>query len=93
MLTNGITLGDFNRDGTVDAADYTLWRKTLGSDSNLYADGSGNGVVDMEDYHLWRAYFGHTAATSSIGTQSVPEPSAVWLLLLGGSFVGLRGRR
>ena len=38
--------GDFNRDGTVDASDYVLWRKTLGSTVTLFtgADGDGDGV-------------------------------------------------
>ena len=42
--------GDFNHDGTVDAADYTIWRHTLGSSTDLRADGNINGVVDADDY-------------------------------------------
>jgi hypothetical protein len=38
--------GDFTGDGSVDAADYTIWRDTLGS-HNLAAD--GNGVIDSGD--------------------------------------------
>ncbi len=46
--------GDYNTSGEVDAADYALWRKTLGSTADLRADGSRNNVVDEADYELWR---------------------------------------
>jgi hypothetical protein len=57
--------GDYNKNNLVDAADYTVWRDTLGQ-SGLTpftgADGSGNGVVDMGDYNVWNANFGRTAS-------------------------------
>ncbi|WP_231930894.1 hypothetical protein [Botrimarina hoheduenensis] len=64
--------GDYNNDGQVDAADYTVWRDALGSQMNLAADGSGNGIVDQADYNVWVNNFG---ATFSIAI-AVPEPSA-----------------
>jgi Dockerin type I domain len=51
-------VGDYNLDGTVDAADYTVWRDALGSKTDLRADGDGDGVVDEADFKLWRAHFG-----------------------------------
>jgi hypothetical protein len=54
--------GDYNRDGTVDAADYTVWRKTEGSTTELAADGNGDGKVDKADHDLWKANFGESAA-------------------------------
>src|SRR5690606_32701537 len=43
--------GDFNADGRVDAADYTLWRNSLGSNgSGLAADANDDGTVDATDY-------------------------------------------
>src|SRR5256885_229899 len=57
-------LGDYNHNGTVDAADYVLWRKTAGqaaSPAFSGADGSGNSVVDSADYGVWRANFGAPA--------------------------------
>ncbi len=56
--------GDFNRDGFVDAADYIVWRRTLGSTVTDYlgADGNGNGVVDQADFNVWRANFGRSLA-------------------------------
>ena len=56
--------GDYNLSSVVDAADYIVWRDTLGSMIDLRADGSGpstgvpNGVVDQFDYTFWRANFG-----------------------------------
>lgn len=71
--------GDYNFDGTVDAADYTVWRDTLGSTTLVEADGNGNGVVDAADYIVWQNGFG---SSSSISV-TVPEPTTLGLLLLG----------
>ena len=61
--------GDYNRDLVVDAADYVLWRKTLGTTgvpAYSGADGDGNGAIDQDDYGVWRANFGkHDAAAGS----------------------------
>jgi hypothetical protein len=53
--------GDYNSSGVVDAADFVLWRKTVGTTGlQPYsgADGSGNGSVGPEDYGVWRTHFG-----------------------------------
>ncbi len=56
--------GDYNFNYVVDAADFTVWRNTLGSTVDLRADGSGpaagtpDGVVDQYDYDFWKANFG-----------------------------------
>src|SRR3954453_23194854 len=52
---NVIFGGDYNKNATVDAADYPLWRKTLGSTSNLAADGDANGTIEQADYAFWRS--------------------------------------
>ena len=52
--------GDYNLDGTVDAADQVVWQKTRGSTINLQADGNHDGRVDQADYDLWKAHFGET---------------------------------
>ncbi len=49
--------GDYNFDGVVDAGDYVLWRKLLGT-MNSIADGDGSGVVDQTDGDIWRTNFG-----------------------------------
>ncbi|MGD9633234.1 MAG: matrixin family metalloprotease [Pirellulales bacterium] len=74
--------GDYNLDGTVDAADFTVWRNMLGrTGSNLAADGNGDGVVNASDYDLWKTHFGTSGAGSGgiAVAGSVPEPSGVVL--------------
>ena len=46
--------GDFNIDGTVNDADYTVWKNNFGSNLLLSADGNRNGLVDIGDYTIWR---------------------------------------
>ncbi len=71
--------GDYNTDGSVDAADYTIWRNSQGQTGiGLPADGSGNGTVGQEDFELWKANFGGDAAgIGSSTSQNVPEPTTM----------------
>ncbi|TWT89835.1 hypothetical protein Mal64_02150 [Pseudobythopirellula maris] len=76
--------GDFNGDGSVDAADFTTWRDNLDADESVLAAGSGDGsgTVDVGDYDEWVLNFGSSSATAlglSVGV-NVPEPSS-WVLL------------
>lgn len=62
--------GDYNGDGVVDAADYTVWR-------------DGNSPDDSQaGYDLWVANYGTTLPTTFSTTAHVPEPVAVVTLLL-----------
>ena len=93
--------GDFNDDGIVDAADYTVWRDTLGqTGQDLAADftgpsGTPDGVVDSLDYQVWVDHFGETSAGSAAGSAgAVPEPSSIAMLAIGClMLVGGRGIR
>jgi hypothetical protein len=67
--------GDFNDDGKVDAADYVVWRKEIGTPAG---------------YDMWRANFGAAAigsgATADLPSSAnvpVPEPASIALLLTG----------
>jgi beta-glucanase (GH16 family) len=75
--------GDYNGDGTVDAADYTVWRDSLGHEGiGLSADGSGNGSVGPEDYEIWKNSLGEGSGGGSAAV-SAPEPSAIILITVG----------
>jgi beta-glucanase (GH16 family) len=63
--------GDFSGNGTVDSADYVLWRRGL------------NTAYTQSDYTDWRSHFGQ-APGSGFGADanaSVPEPTTLVLLI------------
>jgi predicted outer membrane repeat protein len=63
-------LGDFNRDGVVDAGDYVVWRRTTGSAvaPGTAADGNGDGLVNQTDFLLWKSNFGSVFAPPAAAT-------------------------
>jgi glycoprotein endo-alpha-1,2-mannosidase len=81
--------GDYNRNGTVDAADYVVWRDSLRrSGFGLPADGDRNRLVDTADYDFWKLRFGLTGdlvATAFAGAAygAVPEPAMGAVLMVG----------
>jgi hypothetical protein len=66
--------GDFNGDGSVDAADYATWRDGLGS------------TYTQAHYNTWRAHFGRTSGAGATGSASafdaVPEPATLLTLAI-----------
>jgi hypothetical protein len=71
-----VTPGDYNRDGTVDAADYVVWRHGLGT------------TYTPADYDVWRANFGQTIGSGAALPSAdrlpigVPEPATLTLLIM-----------
>jgi beta-galactosidase len=66
--------GDYNGNGVVDAADYVVWRGSLGANvATPYtgADGNGNGVVDQPDFGIWVAQFGATSPGSGAAASAL----------------------
>lgn len=90
ILAAGLA-GDFNADGVVDAADYTVWRATLGSAVDLRADANDDLVVNELDYLIWRNNFGATDASGSAAA-TVPEPNSFLLVLAAFASVALSHR-
>ncbi len=79
--------GDYNGDGFVDAADYTVWRDNLGGDAAAFAEGTRDptamGLVSTADYSYWKNNFSSPAVSAvglASGSATVPEPAA-WLIL------------
>jgi hypothetical protein len=64
--------GDYNSDGTVDAADYVVWRKTDSANANGYT--------------TWVEHFSETndgsGGSAISGGGAIPEPSSLILALL-----------
>lgn len=77
--------GDYNDNGTVDAADYTVWRDHLNQTFQLPNEVSGvsPGSVTTADYDEWKSRFGN-AGTGSLAANAVPEPASAVLLVLAG---------
>ena len=78
--------GDYNGDGFVDAADYTVWRNNLGGDASALEPGSRDpikmGPIDGDDYTFWKNNYGGSGGSGGLAsTPAVPEP-ATWLLAL-----------
>jgi hypothetical protein len=78
--------GDYNGDGTVNAADYVVWRKGLGT------------TYTEDDYEAWRANFGAESSGMEAGSgaagyplgasaellpAAIPEPSTGVLFVVG----------
>ncbi len=89
-------IGDYVRDGRVDAADFTRWRDTLGDLVMLPgygADGDFDGTVGVADWQIWADGFGSAASVpggqasgpSAADRAVVPEPGVqgmlAWMLL------------
>lgn len=82
LLTITLSLpGDYNHDGTVDAADYVVWRTNRGAEMAMSNDTSP-GSVTQWDYEVWVANFGRTWLGGGSGF-AVPEPTTGAFLLLG----------
>jgi hypothetical protein len=75
--------GDYNGNDVVDAADYVVWRETLGQTVAMNgdgADGNRNGTVDPDDYNVWRMNFGRVFAGAA-SMAAVPEPTTCGLIV------------
>ena len=66
--------GDYNGDGSVDAADYVVWRKGLGTQ------------YSPSHYYAWRENFGRSpisaATAAAVAPSAVPEPTSALLSVL-----------
>ena len=85
--------GDYNGDGVVDAADYTVWRDALGSPAGTLPNDPNVGMAISEaQYDTWRTNYGATAAGTAHAL-AVPEPCAVLLIACAVPLIRRRVRR
>jgi hypothetical protein len=74
-------VGDNNGNGSVDAADYVVWRNGVGT------------TYVQNDYDVWRANFGQTAGSgAAIQSLAVPECATIVMLLAGVLVIFIRRR-
>jgi hypothetical protein len=72
LVASTTILGDHNADGSVDAADYVIWRK--------------RGIHGLLGYSQWRSNFGDNQSDAS-GSQ-VPEPTTASVIVIGFALAG-----
>lgn len=76
-ITNGSlivavpTPGDFNLNGAVDAADYVVWRRGLGT------------TYTPSDFNTWHSHFAQAMGSGSFVGTPTPEPTPLALLMIG----------
>jgi hypothetical protein len=86
----GTLEGDYNSDGVVNAADYTLWADNLGTNNPLANDTIGGQITEAH-YLQWKNNFGNVQSSASGG--AVPEPVSLVLSLVGVLFCFASGRQ
>jgi hypothetical protein len=75
--------GDYNGNGVVDAADYTVWRDNVGESGPLANEDASPGVIDAADYNVWKNHFGQFSLGAAAGqVTAVPEPTSLRLAVL-----------
>jgi len=94
LPSTSVVTGDYNDNGNVDAADYTVWRDALGTSIALPNEDLTvtPGMVTDEDYGVWKTNFGNANAVGVAQSAQVPEPSTMILLGLGWSVAICRRR-
>jgi hypothetical protein len=78
--------GDYNVDGVVDAADYTVWRDNVGRPiGTLLNDplvGTTTAPIGVAQRNTWRLNYGRSVNFGPLGATAVPEPAALALVAI-----------
>lgn len=91
-----VLAGDYNDDGMVDAADYTLWRDSVGLPAGTLPNdpnADGGGTIGSDQYATWRTNYGLSAEDAALSSSAVPAPSALVALCVGVLSLGVTRRR
>jgi hypothetical protein len=76
--------GDYNSDGLVNAADYTVWRDNVGNAAGSLPNDPDGGTIGPAQYATWVANYGRANSESST---AIPEPSGAVLLMVGATII------
>ena len=75
--------GDYNNNGVVDAADYTVWRDNVGQPEGSLLNDDAGGVIGQAQYDAWRDNYGAVSGAISLSASAaVPEPMGSSLVLI-----------
>jgi hypothetical protein len=94
-----VLVGDYNQDGKVSAADYTVWRDHFGAATLPNRDPDNMGSVNLDDFDSWKEHYGEGSFGSGSGTNfgiagaSLPEPSSLVLVLAAVAVATIHKRR
>lgn len=72
--------GDYNGDGAVNAADYTVWRDRVGQPMGTLPNDFAGGVIGTRQYDAWKPAYGDSLPANG---SAVPEPVGYVLLVAG----------
>ena len=75
--------GDYNQNGTIDAADYTVWRNHVGAPAGTLANDTVGGTIGSGQYNLWKSNFAiaGSGASSLSPVVTVPEPATLFAIV------------
>jgi hypothetical protein len=77
-------LGDYNNNGYVDAADYTVWRNNVGQSAGTLLNDDTGVAIGPAQYNLWKTHYGNgPSGASAFNSDAVPEPASVVVVLMG----------
>jgi hypothetical protein len=85
---------DFDADGDVDGADFTIWQRGLGTTGTaqpINGDANGDSNVNAADLAVWQAQF--SGAPASAAVSAVPEPASAALIVSGMAGAWVLGRK
>jgi hypothetical protein len=73
--------GDYNNDGVSDAADYTVWRDSVGDAEGSLPNDVNGGMIGQPQYDTWADFYGDATPDpfAAASSAAIPEPTSVAL--------------